>query len=409
MRAVHTPVSSLWAELLPSEPELDELELSELQTPGGRTSPALTLSSLEAPRGSLEGAAEPMLDSSELALEQDRAVSAESSSASSSASQRLPSDEFGRFEALDDELEAPHGGPRLQPTELHAVGASSMQAAEPSVSSASERVSHSAEQLALEEQLERGAPLLRHSKAWSVVATVAVVALLLEILTTTPLLAISSIELSVRGEHITEREVHELLRQEGAQQNILTFDLQRFKDRLEGLSWVRKASVARALPDQLQVTIEEHQAVGVVVFRQLHAVNAQGELLAQISPSKAKSLPLISGVPEELFHDPKSRGVGRFLIQRGLRVAELYHELELDSLRPLSEVHVSETGYVELILNRARVTLGKGDFERHLEDLRGILSELKRKGVDAQYILLSADFTRAIVKEVALRVDEEGE
>ena len=403
-RAVREPVSSIWADLLPSEPEFDDLDLRSL-TPqrGPRTSPALTAGELELPQG-----IEPQPERHSLLdiPSQNREPDLKSEPLPTSASPEPISDEFDSFEALDEGL-SDHQKQLLRQAreerrrDEQAIALDDGALSAPSQSA--ERLTGGAE---LSSRVRRSW-LVRFPSVWSTSTLILLLMLSAEIVSTTPLLEISEVSLSLKGSHVTHAEVVQILKEGGVSQNILTYDQDGFVSRLEALPWVKTAEVTRSLPRSLHVQLSEHETAGVVVFRKLHAVNQRGALLAPVTPEQALSLPLISGVPQELFSTPEGSEVGRFLIRRGLRISALYHEMELNLLRHLSEVHVSETGYVELILKRTRVTLGNDDFERHLEDLREVLLTLKRKGVDAHYILLSSDFTRAIVKEAPLRVDDE--
>jgi len=415
-RAVREPVSSIWADLIPSEPELDELDLSSLKPQRGpRTSPALTAGELELPHdggahfeGSLQrdikgqpSVADPELDSSFEPL----------SELLPPPSSEAISDEFDSFEALDEGL-SDHQKEHLRRAreerrrdeQANALDEGALD--EGALSAPSQSAERLTEDPALSLSVRRSW-LVRFPSTWSTLTLTLLLMLSAEIVSTTPLLEISEVSLNLKGSHVTHEQVTQILKEGGVSQNILTYDQGGFVARLEALPWVKTAEVTRSLPHSLHVQLSEHETAGVVVFRKLHAVNHRGALLAQVTPEQALSLPLISGVPQELFSTPEGSEVGRFLIRRGLQISALYHEMELNLLRPLSEVHVSETGYVELILKRTRVTLGNDDFERHLEDLREVLLTLKRKGVDAHYILLSSDFTRAIVKEAPLRVDDE--
>lgn len=397
-RAVREPVASIWADLLPSEPELDDFEFDALHLKDGpRTSPALT-SSLE-----ISSSIDPSVSIEAKLPAGDVDQDVHENLKFEEAIPFKISDEFDHFEALDEGLSAE----RLKIfKEARASRLAEKQALEEELS----HLSESAERFTDTSFIPREAKqswLIRFPALWSAIFLILLIVLTGEILISTPLLEVTELSIEVQGIHVTQEKVNQIFREGGDSQNIFTFDDEGFKQRLESLPWVKKAEVTRSFPSTLKIMLQEHEASGIVVFRKLYAVNARGELLATVTPAQATSLPLISGIPQELFSDLEHKEVGQFLIRRGLKIANLYHELELDVLKPLSEVHVAETGYVELILKQTRVTLGNEDFEHHLEDLRELLLALKRKGVDAHYILLSSDFTRAIIKEAPLRVDDE--
>jgi hypothetical protein len=234
-------------------------------------------------------------------------------------------------------------------------------------------------------------------------------------LTTLPAFRVRGLTVESTGPHVTEARVRELFNLDGAYLNIFLVNTDELRAQLERLDWVRVASVRRAFPTGLRVEIEERVPKAILVLDSLRVIDDDGMPFARIETHEAAGLPVVSGLPGALFESESTMEVGKYLARLGLSVSRRYAESPLAALRPLSEVHVAETGYIELILQRTRVFLGRRDFDvpldrqldRHFEDLERVLVELQRKGVDAQYILLSADSTRAIVQEMSLHVDEE--
>ena len=72
--------------------------------------------------------------------------------------------------------------------------------------------------------------------------------------------------------------------------NFFTLDLIKARDAFEKLPWARKVSVRRRWPDQLEVVIEEHQALGR--WGDIALVNTHGELFHAASDSE---LPVFYG------------------------------------------------------------------------------------------------------------------
>lgn len=77
---------------------------------------------------------------------------------------------------------------------------------------------------------------------------------------------------------------------------ILSVDLDRIKVQLEGLPWVRLASVSRRLPDTLWVTVDEHRPVArwLEGARQ-HLVTDAGEVVRGADARPFRHLPLLFG------------------------------------------------------------------------------------------------------------------
>ena len=249
----------------------------------------------------------------------------------------------------------------------------------------------------------------------TLVGLLAMLVLLYDALTTLPAFRVQELTLKSTGTHVTEERVRELLALDSSYVNLFLLSTSELKERLEGLDWVRAASVSRLPPSGLLVELEERVPHAVLVLNELRVIDEEGLPFARIEAYEAAGLPVVSGVPSDLFESESTLEVGRYLARLGLSVSRLYASSPLAALRPLSEVYIAETGYMELILQRTRVFLGRRDFEvdlerqllRHFEDLERVLLELQRKGVDAQYVLLSADSTRAIVQETPLHIDEE--
>ena len=187
--------------------------------------------------------------------------------------------------------------------------------------------------------------------------------------------------------------------------NYFFVDTDFIADHLKSHAWIQNAVVERVYPNQLQAFIQEKQAVAVTALSQLTAIDQTGAPIAAISAKEATELPLISGVSHEFFAEGGDQHIGQRLLLRGLEVAQLYQQSDIPQLRALSEVYVSETGRIELMLQQTRVSLGTKDFSSALRHLNRILKHLKKRGVDASYILLSEDQTRAIVKEIPLKID----
>ena len=91
--------------------------------------------------------------------------------------------------------------------------------------------------------------------------------------------------------HVTSEQVETIVRRE-LQGNFFTLDLARARAGFEKLPWVRNVNVRRQWPDHLDVTIEEHVALGRWGGAAL--VNTYGELFAAAYDG---SLPLFVGPP----------------------------------------------------------------------------------------------------------------
>ena len=169
--------------------------------------------------------------------------------------------------------------------------------------------------------------------------------------------------------------------------------------KVKAYPWVKEASITTSFPNKLEIHVVEHIPQGIALLDQMMAVNAEGLPFAPISIEEAGDLPILSGVSPRFFVEGGDIYVGQTLLMRGLEVAKMYQESGISEIRSLSDIYIAETGRVELMLNRTRISLGTGQFRDRLNKIKKILLHLKNKSSDAQYILLSEDQNRAIVHE----------
>ncbi|MBL4801827.1 MAG: FtsQ-type POTRA domain-containing protein [Emcibacter sp.] len=80
-------------------------------------------------------------------------------------------------------------------------------------------------------------------------------------------------------------------------QSIVSLDLENMLLRVEGLPWVKKATIVRIMPDALEVTIVEHEAVALWQENgQLYLVNDAGKVITDQGLAPFVGLPHVVGV-----------------------------------------------------------------------------------------------------------------
>lgn len=105
--------------------------------------------------------------------------------------------------------------------------------------------------------------------------------------------------------------------------NFLSLSLERIRDGLEGLPWVRRAMVRRVWPDRLLISLEEHQPVARWGEGGDEWVNSYGEAFrAHLAEQQLDALPLLQGPP----------GTAAQLLRR---YAEVEQQLQPLGLRPV--------------------------------------------------------------------------
>lgn len=164
--------------------------------------------------------------------------------------------------------------------------------------------------------------------------------------------------------------------------------------------WVATARVVRTLPDKVSVEIEERRPAGVVVIGELFLVDDDGHPFVKPGRGEAAGLPLVTGLSRAQWSADRDASAAR--VRAALALARSYQRLPLSTLRPLSDVHIGAGGRMELMLGRTRVTMGRHDFEEKLVRLVEIDRSLRKRNMDASYVLLSDDLKRAIVMEKPL-------
>jgi cell division protein FtsQ len=106
-----------------------------------------------------------------------------------------------------------------------------------------------------------------------------------------PFFPLREVRITQAIEHVTSDQIETIVRRE-LQGNFFTLDLARARTGFEKLPWVRNVNVRRQWPDRLDVTFEEHVALGRWGTAAL--VNTHGELFAAAYDGV---LPLFVGPP----------------------------------------------------------------------------------------------------------------
>lgn len=118
--------------------------------------------------------------------------------------------------------------------------------------------------------------------------------------------------------HVVPQEVLQVLRRE-VNGNLFTVDIDRVRQMLEQLPWVRKVSVRREFPDQLRLVIEEHEPLAR--WNREALVNTYGEIFHAYSE---ESLPAFSGQDERSAEMARQyQEFNQVLVQVNLRIEQI--------------------------------------------------------------------------------------
>lgn len=193
-----------------------------------------------------------------------------------------------------------------------------------------------------------GRALRRSGPTLAVLAVIAAVAggLVLghRFLTTSRRFAVADIE--VRGSTVlTADEVRALL-PIARGDNVFRAATGDAEDTLRALPWVASARVRRELPHTIVVEIEERTPAALVAADDLYLVDAHGRPFkrAALDRGEGKGLPVVSGVPRDLYSRAPDEAAAR--VRRGLAVLRAWgNASEPGSVRPAAgEVAVDARG-----------------------------------------------------------------
>jgi cell division protein FtsQ len=185
------------------------------------------------------------------------------------------------------------------------------------------------------------------------------------------------------NERATEAE---LLALAGVQlgSNLWSLDAAEVARAMAGHPWVSTVDVRRALPDALQIRVEEHVPAALAVMGDLYVVDAEGVPFKKVSGADALDLPLITGVSREDAARAPEESAARFRSALNL-IATWARTIQ----RPgLSEVHLEEGGLRAIDAEGQVVALASGAPDDALARLSRVRAELRQRGLTAATIHL---------------------
>lgn len=127
-------------------------------------------------------------------------------------------------------------------------------------------------------------------------------------------------EVKIDGElaHVNREQI-KLIVAKHLKGNFFTLDLVKARDAFQKLPWAREVSVRRRWPDQLEVAIEEHQALAR--WGNVALVNTHGELFQAATDAE---LPVFYGPGDGVMEVTKSYGsYSKILNQANIKIAQV--------------------------------------------------------------------------------------
>jgi cell division protein FtsQ len=163
--------------------------------------------------------------------------------------------------------------------------------------------------------------------------------------------------------------------------NLFSVDLGAAERKLAEDPWIESAHVARKLPDQLTITVEELSAAALaVVDGTIYLVTRQGRPIKPLETGDFGDYPVVTGVTAEQLATDRKLAEER--IAAGIDVLDYYRRVGLSQAFPAQEVLMDADGRVKLTVGTPPVTLllGKADFRQKLLMAGRIVGTLRAKG-----------------------------
>ncbi len=187
---------------------------------------------------------------------------------------------------------------------------------------------------------------------------------------------------------------------------VLNADLEGICEKLEEYPLIRKAQVARLLPDRLRVSIVERQPVALALKgsagageRSVVCVDDEGVMFGDSKHWRGKPWPpLISGLAES-GEDAKEKN--RELIMTYKRLMAEFDQTQPPVSSRIGEIQFDDDQGVRLILSDSKlgVLIGKEDFRIRLNMALDILDAIKRKDLETLNVLRISDAERLLSGE----------
>jgi len=169
--------------------------------------------------------------------------------------------------------------------------------------------------------------------------------------------------------------------------NLWTLDGGAVAARVSALPEIRRADVARELPNRVTIVVEERRPFTLVHAGRLHWMDEDGRVLGEERRAVVPGAPVISGLTEEELASmrttpgPKARAAValiRALLRSGSALAAEISEIDMS--RP--------EGPVLYTVDGVEVRLGADDWDERLARLEGVLAQVATQdvsGVDLRF------------------------
>jgi len=192
------------------------------------------------------------------------------------------------------------------------------------------------------------------------------------------------------GQHLSQEQIVAL---SDIQTGVNTFklDLDLIGRKIAENPWVREARVQRIFPRQVEITVEEREAVAIINLGYLYFLDRHGEVFKVLEGDDDLDFPVITGFDYQKVqeHDPQT---ARELKKIVALLADL-QQREQFGLAQLAEINRDAGGGLSLFTLNAgvRIKLGREDYQRKLDRLERIYAQLQPRLPILDYIDLNVD------------------
>ncbi len=161
--------------------------------------------------------------------------------------------------------------------------------------------------------------------------------------------------------------------------NLLALDARAVGRDIESLEWVRRARVAKELPDTLKIWVEEFEPVALVNGKDLYLVDGDGEIFRKVEERETWDLPIITGVSQGDIDAGRLPGHAMSALKL-IRLAE--SGTRTLGVNNISEIHLGEKGMVVYTLDRGiALHMDPDHLERQFARAEKVLLHLYSSGL----------------------------
>lgn len=178
---------------------------------------------------------------------------------------------------------------------------------------------------------------------------------------------------------------------------IFALDLPRIGRKIAENPWIDTVEVVRSLPDEVVISVTEHQPRAVVQLDYLYYANGAGKVFKLLDSTDSLDYPFITGVDRQYLLDRPDEVAA--WVRQALALTEALQGRRLFTLDDVSEIRVDREDGLVVYTNDFGVPIlfGRDDFSAKLDRLERLYGELKPRLTALHYIDLNvAD--RVVVK-----------